>query len=321
MLRLRNYINGNYHVSLCGDGTKVKRALRRGEIFKASFPDSIDLKVTGKCRIGCPFCHEASTPNGGSFNLERTKKLLGSLPPVGIEVAIGGGDVLEDAENVHELVGWLKTERNVEPRITLNIKDFEDPKFLEDNTDPRTNLISSVRALGISLTRYVESPEELLRNTLAYYSPSIVFHIIAGIFPVSDFERMMKDKNYKRILVLGYKQFGRAQGTPLPESMGEWREAIRRALWNIRNVRGPRRITLGFDNLAIEQLGLEDCFIEEEWNKIYFGDEFSSSMYIDAVEETFAPTSRSTERVPWSDYNYDVVKYFKENRNEYKANN
>lgn len=314
-----SYINGNYCVSLDSDGTKVKRTLRRGEIFQPAFPDSIDLKITGKCKIGCPFCHENSTPGGKSFNLERTKTLLSSLPLVNIEIAIGGGDIFEEPEDTVKLLEWL-SHRGIETRVTLNIRDFDDPSFLENSKDLRNRIISLSGAVGLSLPRFEDNIPNAFNNLL-FRHPKVVYHVIAGICPVPDFEKMVKDPRYERILILGYKQFGRAKGTPLPESMGDWKKSVRRALWNARNVRGPKRITLGFDNLAIEQLGLEDCFSEEDWSKIYFGDEFSSSMYIDAVEETFAPTSRSTERVPWSEYNYDIVKYFKENRNEYKSGN
>ena len=59
--------------------------------------------------------------------------------------------------------------------------------------------------------------------------------------------------------------------------------------------------SLGFDNLAIEQLGIKDLVGDEKWKGIYLGDEGTCSMYIDAVKGEFARTSRSPERVSWND--------------------
>ena len=41
------YQNGNYVVKLYGDGTKEK--ITSEDSFRASFPDSIDLKITNYC--------------------------------------------------------------------------------------------------------------------------------------------------------------------------------------------------------------------------------------------------------------------------------
>jgi hypothetical protein len=59
--------------------------------------------------------------------------------------------------------------------------------------------------------------------------------------------------------------------------------------------------SLGFDNLAIEQLGIKGMVDGEKWKGIYLGDEGTCSMYIDAVKGEFARTSRSPERVSWND--------------------
>lgn len=67
------YINGNYFVTLDNEGTKTYRALRKREDFISEFPDSIDLKITNKCSIGCSFCHESSIKTGKSFNLDKQR--------------------------------------------------------------------------------------------------------------------------------------------------------------------------------------------------------------------------------------------------------
>ena len=69
------YVNGNYLVygnTFC----LYKRAFRVGEDLISNFPDSIDLKVTNRCSWECPFCHESSTKDGKSFDIEKTKNIL-----------------------------------------------------------------------------------------------------------------------------------------------------------------------------------------------------------------------------------------------------
>ena len=62
------YQNGNYVVKLYGDGTKEK--ITSEDSFRASFPDSIDLKITNYCDRGCPMCHEKSNEKGNHADLQ-----------------------------------------------------------------------------------------------------------------------------------------------------------------------------------------------------------------------------------------------------------
>lgn len=67
--------------------------------------------------------------------------------------------------------------------------------------------------------------------------------------------------------------------------------------------------TLGFDNLALEQLDIKSSLTDQEWNYMYMGNEGTHSMYIDAVKGEFARTSRSEERVSWD--SIGLLDYFK----------
>lgn len=296
------YINGNYFVKLEGS-TKTRRTLRVGEEFIPSFPDSIDLKITGKCKFGCPYCHESSGPNGTHANLEKLKEVLSSLPEVPIELAIGGGDVIECVDLFMKLTDWT-TERGFKNRVTLNYRNFSE---CSDDTNLRT-ILSRVSAVGVSIDKYTPEVDKLVDNNVLF--SEVVYHIIPGIFPLSDLEPLLQ-KSDRRVLILGYKQWGRASGTPLPPELPEWSRRISEIIWNARSKykSGYVDSILGFDNLAIEQLGLRDCLLDVEWKKLYQGDEFTSSMYIDAVSETFAPTSRDPNRVSWSEMG--LLEYFR----------
>ena len=131
--------------------------------------------------------------------------------------------------------------------------------------------------------------------------------------------------NYKQpLLVLGYKQWGRASNSNLPKGIKETEKILKTFICDrVKDEKNnkerlscfgktyisKRYRTLGFDNLAIEQLGIKEVVPEEYWEQFYMGEEGSNSMYIDAVEETFARNSTSSERISWDSMN--LLDFFK----------
>lgn len=308
----------------------TKRAFRAGEEFMPDFPDSIDLKITNKCEWSCPWCHESSNKNGKSFSLSRTKEILSVLPKVPIEIAIGGGNVLDIAEDTLDLVLWLK-ERNNQPRITINYRDVE--KYWNEVDGPEYKLVKEVNHIGVSLSKaphgitefsdfYSSSADDgksfdhkHWKSNFSTYvfgsgSYQTVFHVIAGLFPPKDILELRKNfKNYP-ILFLGYKQWGRAKDTELPiKTLQETEEIVAELMSSNMYGSYQNSSVLGFDNLALEQLHIKDKLPERVFERLYLGDEGSHSMYIDAVNEEYAVTSRSPERVSWNDVG--LLDYFK----------
>ena len=298
------YINGNYIVNVLRFDGRSKRTLRVGENFEPQFPDSIDLKITNRCSIGCPWCHESSEPGGGIFDFTKTTNILSSLPRVPLEIAIGGGDVLECPEEAIELVKWIK-DYGFHPRLTVNIESLKKIDW-EKSEDPRIKLLDYVSTIGISV-RSPSIPDNLFASRR--FRLTKVFHVILGIMPISDFDKLVSKVSWgSGILVLGFKQFGRAKDMEIP-NLQEWRDYF-------KNMKIRERSVIGFDNLALEQLEIKNHLPPERWNSLWFGPEFSSSMYVDAVEETFAPTSRSTERTSWST-GITLVDYFNKYKNDF----
>lgn len=312
------YINGNYFVMSRRDGSKVKRALRFDEDLCADFPDSIDLKITNACSIGCKYCHESSVAGAKKFNLEKTIEVLDKLPKCGIEVAVGGGDIFDEdcISDAEKLVGWLRA-NNFQPRITVNYKTLQ-REFDGDPISSYSIVANCYEAVGVSIEK-IPVVDELFKSVCRLERS--VFHIIAGIFPVDDIMKLYEIVNESayldrpvRILILGYKQFGRAAGTSV--DLETWKKGIKRLIFEIRTGKTSEpnpNIVIGFDNLALEQLDIESSLLPDEWNNLFCGCDFSSSMYVDAVEETFGPTSRSPkeERVSWD--STSIVEYFKKN--------
>jgi len=308
------YRNGNYVVRWRGLNLQ-KRCLRVGEDFMPEFPDSIDLKITNRCSWGCPYCHESSTKDGESFNYDKTIEILSQLPELPIEIAIGGGDVL-DAPDFRRLVKWLN-DRGNKTRATVNIKDIlKRRKTFEKE-------LKGVEAVGVSLDSLPEfikdwENKDSLLSTI--YGTSDLFpqdktyvaHIIAGVFPYKDLETLFDSATSIPTLILGYKQWGRAKDTALPKDLEKFKETLWRLIDKMKNEAYDNFVqcrTIGFDNLALEQLDIKSLLPKDEWERIYMGDEGNHSMYIDAVKGEYAMTSRSADRVSWD--SIGLVDYFK----------
>jgi MoaA/NifB/PqqE/SkfB family radical SAM enzyme len=115
---LGSYKNGDYNVLLLSDGTKIRTSKNTDP--KPDKPESIDLKITNRCDMGCPMCHEDSWDKGAHGDIMNLKFVDTLLQ--GTELAIGGGNPLchPDLEKFLEKC----KERNIICNITVNQKTF-----------------------------------------------------------------------------------------------------------------------------------------------------------------------------------------------------
>lgn len=276
--RLVSYRNGNTNVSIFEDGTKVREY--EGEP-NPEHPESIDVKITDFCDLGCPYCHESSTLQGKHGDLERLMGVIGELPP-GVELAIGGGNPLSHP-GLKPFLTSLKG-RGFICNLTVNQGHLTRYRnLLEDLL--RGNL---VKGLGISVTR--GRCEEA--GPFFDLTDNIVYHVIAGVHHphvMGEFYSTWQTK----ILVLGYKTFGRGVLFNSPQvalNLENWKRDIGVLI---------RQHHVSFDNLAIEQLGVRRLFTDKGWQKFYMGDDGQFTMYIDAVLGNYAMTSRCSNRTPF----------------------
>jgi len=193
MEQIAKYQNGNTTVTIKNDGTKIREYENTPEILH---PESIDVKITNYCDIGCAYCHESSTTKGIHGDLKKLLQVINDLP-AGVELAIGGGNPLSHP-NLVEFLQVLKG-KGIIANLTVNqghLKTFQ---------DMITYLIKDelVKGVGISITsnnfNYIKPLLEITDN--------IVYHIIAGVNKVEVVERLIELGNCK-VLVLGYKLFG-----------------------------------------------------------------------------------------------------------------
>jgi MoaA/NifB/PqqE/SkfB family radical SAM enzyme len=291
------YKNGNYRVEIYDDGTKIRYS--KSNNLLPEFPESIDIKITNKCNLGCSFCHENSVPEGNQGDLY--VPFLRTLKP-GTELAIGGGNPLEHP-GLEEFLTRMG-EQGVICNMTVNQTHFK------QNYDYIIKLLSNklIKGLGVSLNN---SSDTDFLSKLNY--PNIVLHTINGILTENDIKNI-SEKNIK-VLVLGYKIFGRGVKHFSPKV-----EANMKYLYeNIRSFDGKFRV-MSFDNLAIRQLDMQRFFITKKWKEIYMGDDGEFTMYIDLVKKQFAYSSTAdvSKRYPLEK---NIKTMFRKVRNEKNGNN
>ena len=280
--------NGNYIMQLWSDGTKIR--YNNLDYFEPESVESIDLKITNCCNgvngVLCPQCHEKSNPNGKHGDIMNLKFIDTMLPYT--EIAIGGGDPLTHPD----LVPFLEKlkERKLIANMTVNQWTFM------QNLDKIDWLIKSelIHGLGVSLN---DPTKEFIEAIEKY--PNAVIHIINGIVDMLQLKKL--SNHHLKLLVLGYKNFGR--GKLYYKALSGQVEALKSRFYEEL----PAIIEDGlfdcvsFDNLAIKQLEPKRIMSEDEWQRMYMGDDGQFTCYIDAVNEEFAKSSVSTERYPIED--------------------
>ena len=283
---LYTYINGNYKVRLWKDGTK-ERIAALGRTLRPDFPESIDLKITDRCDIGCKYCHENSSVYGKHAKLETIVNNLGGLPQ-GVEIAIGGGNPLA-YPNLEDLILYLSLVGLV-PNITINAYHLT-----PENRTRLTDLIENTGIKGIGISW----------NGLDWFdSPNTVYHMIAGVHTFAQIKQTINE--HRKVLILGYKRKGR--GKIYYDSKVQHRlNELNDNLWQLLG-----KGFISFDNLAIEQLDVEQHFTNAHWKSIYMGDDGVFTMYYDAVKNEYAASSTSDKRIAASQ---TVIQYFKEKCN------
>jgi hypothetical protein len=289
---LHEYQNGNVHVKIYEDGTKI-REWPDDEKPISEYPESCDLKITQYCDMDaiCVYCHEMSNKQGQHGDLDAIDSIWASQKP-GTELAIGGGNPL-----AHPGLGMFlqkMSQRGIIANVTVNIMHMKKFAPMIDTFQCR----KWIHGLGISY----RGPKSLalLPDNIDY--KNVVFHMIMGIHDLSDCQAVIawcKERNITpKILLLGYKTFGNGihHYTPeLRQTLDTWKNIYLRALLNTDS-----RVVVSFDNLAISQLDLKSQLKEDAWNDLFQGEDGNHTFYIDAVKKEVARTSTSDVRYTYS---------------------
>lgn len=287
---LHRYQNGNADIKLHTNGTRIIEC--EGDL-KLEYPLNIDIRVSEKCAFGlnkqtgkaiCDFCHESATTDGSDADLDALYEVLKDLP-AGIELAIGANEVTDGLFHFLELC----RDKGFVVNLTVNQGLIHRDRVLLN----MAILNRSVKGLGVSYRKGMKDiPFEFLQ-----YQNTVV-HVIAGIDDIEDIKQL-RYKGVKKILVLGEKDFGFNLGKVkiVSDSHRKWYRQVHE-LFNIFDV-------VSFDNLALEQLNVKR-FVKD-WDTTY---QHEYSFYINAVQKYFAPSSRSSDIVNYSENSLTIKEYF-----------
>lgn len=294
------YKNGSYIVMMLDDGTKIRYS--KSDIYNPSRVESMDIKITNCCDMGCPMCHENSLPNGVHADVINNS-IIDSIPPY-TELAIGGGNPL-----AHPYLNYFLhkcKERKLIANITVNKKHFI------DNFDFifRFYKCNYINGIGISVFDITDEEIKMIKKVDG------VCHVIIGVTPIKVMEKLAN--NNIKVLVLGYKDFRRGANY---YCQNQDRIIISMKIWSgfiSAAIKEHYYSVISFDNLAIKQLNLKSILTADEWDSFFMGDdgidgEFSSaSMYIDLVEGKFGKNSCAPldERYDCKDFDNNVNKMF-----------
>ena len=303
---LGQYQNGNYSVTILSDGTKIRE--NDLDFFDAEFPESMDIKITNACDMGCPMCHEDSRPDGKHGDILNLP-FLDSLHEF-TELAIGGGNPLSHPNFIPFL--HLLKERKLIANVTVNEVHFlKNIPLLLELTEQ-----GLIYGLGVSYTGGDRENTYRFADEVSKF-PNAVIHIINGIVGVEQGAWLSERNHELKILILGYKDFRRGAnhhakvGQVVDNKMHDMYEYLPQIVEN-----GWFK-TVSFDNLAISQLDVKRLMSEEEWKIFYMGDDgrdgelSSASMYVDAVAGQFARNSCSAERFPVTNNITEMFQFLK----------
>lgn len=282
--------NGNYMMFIdLETGTKIRK--NNLDCFIPEKPESMDIKITNKCDMGCAFCHENSTADGLHGDIMNLKFIETLLPYT--ELALGGGNPLTHPD----LVPFLEKCKSLKliPSMTINQVHFMKPEY----TELIDKLVNEklIYGLGISLTR---ATDEFIAKVKKY--PNAVIHIINGVQPLIEV-RKLYDQNLK-VLILGYKMFRRGV-----EYFSEAIDATKNEYYAELEEMLKHFDVVSFDNLALKQLETKRLLSEDQWNEFYMGDDGQMTCYCDLVNKTYSVSSTSplTERFQLTD---DILEMF-----------
>jgi hypothetical protein len=285
------YQNGNGLVELHEDGTRV---IQYEDVLELDYPLNIDIRVSTQCSFGynpqtgtafCSFCHESARTDGNECDYKLLQDKLIGLPR-GIELAIGANQL---TVNLCGFIWWCK-EQGYIVNLTIN------QGHIKRDEVTINSLIKNdfIKGLGIS---YRSGLNWRVPQSILDYEHT-VFHVIAGIDSIDDV-LSLKDKSVKKVLVLGEKDFGFNEGKVdlTTRNHKEW-------YWWVGKMFKTFNIT-SFDNLGLEQLNIKRFFSDDNW-EIY--NQGEHSFYINAVDQYFAPSSRSTLSTNWD--KFSVKEYY-----------
>ena len=258
-------------------GTKIRFSEKgKAQPTVASAPELIDIKLTDYCPVGCHYCYQGSTVKGKHADKGTVESFIYQLGRMGVfEVAIGGGDPTTHPDFADFL--WQFTREGVVPNFSTQLWDWMDnPKILQAVQE-------NCGAVALS-TQDPEAARKWFERTKELGIRGHV-HYVLGLNPLSNLQKLLKDKEGGYLVLLAYKAMGRAEGKAPIDYVG-WQDVVRKA----KNGNNGYAWTIAVDSFLVDDVAAG--FTRDEVPAVlYEKADGCFSMYWDAVEQEYAAHS------------------------------
>lgn len=241
-------------------------------LAKGETPELVDIKITDYCPIGCHFCYQGSTKEGLHATFSAIENVAESMRDMEVfEVAIGGGEPTMHPQFVESLQAFHV--RGVVPNFTTrSMAWFKDEAVVHA-------VLAFCGGFAFSVdTR--EQAERVCRAVPDKLREKLVFHHVMGTASEDEFRSLVQYSGDWGIPItlLGYKTTGR----------GSEFDPVEYRSWFDRSVFEGRRVSIDTALAAQVKDRLDELEVPE-W--CYHLEEGKTSMYIDCVKRSVAPSS------------------------------
>lgn len=297
------YKNGNYktYVNMNGTIARVHEFPSNTNIFYPKKPELINIDISTKCTVGCPFCYKnINNKFGKHANLLSGNKWISNLHWYTI-VSISINDFTHP-----ELMRFLFKLKSRKAFINLNM----DQSIFNKNISLLEFLYThgTINSIGVSMSPSYNISKEFIKNLKKF--PTACVHIILGITTPEQISKL-KDNHFKAY-ILGYKSISKGKSYYINHKE-DILSNIKYVKSDMKKICGKWFEVLGIDNQALDILKVKD---ESEFRDM--NDKFS--FYMDLVEGKFAPDFLSKDKYSINDLSADdmfkhCTKIRKERRN------
>lgn len=243
------------------------------DVQKSSFPELVDIKISDYCPYGCAYCYQGSTKQGKHASLEDIERIATELSIMGcFEVALGGGEptLHPDFKEILELF--------YNKGIVANFTTRNVTSLLAEDSVLKEPFFKGHVAISVETGVGAESIMKKVREAHGWDGMKrIVFHYVMGSTPL---EEMAKIIRTGKTTLLGYKTTGFGSNFK-PHDYSNWRNVLDDLLKSEHRVH-----EIGIDTALAVQSDMSGIPPH-----LYYTEEGRFSFYIDAVKNTFAPSS------------------------------
>jgi len=253
------------------DNTKIERT-------RPNAPELIDIKITNFCPYACSFCYQNSTAQGKHADQEKIRDIVYECEEHKVfEVAIGGGEPTLHPD-FEDILHAFRSHGVVPNFTTRNLSWLRDEKR-------RPLILKECGAFAVSVdeSAMVKELGELIKRY--DIENKVVIHYVLGSAGLWTFEGILREAHAQGIgiTLLGWKTTGRGATGPLHDNT-TWLDVIKQYA----------------SKFECPRIGIDTCIANEYEKEIklanipdwlFYTEEGKFSMYYDAVEEKWGPSS------------------------------